>query len=207
MLQHPLSRAHVVQMIRLNSYSAFAKYIAKKGSIVAKPKASHSEKIGVDTVPFSDQSDTIEHALRHFRGLGWLNDSDAFQLEVALSALLRLSSEKATSSPDWEPLDDNDRERLLSAVYRALSDAIELRGSIPLDRLSEGLLAAAEIVENLRTGSFGSDDHRDATSRVKILIHFCRVCQHEGDISNRRRERERDSAPKLPAPPDELFFG
>lgn len=156
-----------------------------------------------------DQSEKIETAIVQLGQLDWLSDATPMSLEVGLRHVLSLRP-KSTEVADWTPLTEREHERLLSAIYRGLGDAIgALCDRIPIEQLRTGMLAAAMVVDDLRSGSIDNDRHRDAAARAKILIYYAQICQYEDDIENRRRQRERAAVSKMLAPAkateDELF--
>lgn len=177
-------------MIRLNSYSAFAKYLAKKGSIVAKPKASHSEKIGVDTVQSSDRSETVEQIISALHCLDFFEPDVAFHLENALAGLLKMAGHNRVSSPTYSRLNDAERDRLLAAIFRGLSDTIiSLQGRIPAHHLIAGMQSAAAIATELHEGVSDIDNHRDCQTCMKVLISYCQIIQYEDNLASRKRQR------------------
>lgn len=106
--------------------------------------------------------------------------SMSFALEIGLGHLLGLTRHKVITDPNWTPLHEYEHQRLLASAYGGLAGAVMyLSDRIPVDQLQEGMLAAATILNNLRTGQFDNDRHRDAASQVKILIHRARILQHE----------------------------
>ena len=134
----------------------------------------------------------------------------SFALETGLGHLLGLARHKVITDPDWTPLHEYEHQRLLSTVYYGLSGAVmRMSDRVPVDQLQDGMLAAATILNNLRSGQFDNDRHRDAVSRVRILIHRARILQHEETIEERRQARERATVARMLAPassaPEALF--
>ncbi|WP_315918649.1 hypothetical protein [Mesorhizobium sp. SP-1A] len=186
-----------------------AENLLKCGAITAQPGDPDFDKskVGADTV--LDQSEKIETAIVQFGQLDWLSDATPMSLEMGLRHVLSLRP-KTAEVPGWNPLTQREHERLLSAIYGGLGDAIGALGDrIPVEQLQTGMLAAAMVVDDLRSGSIDNDRHRDAAARAKILIYYAQICQYEDDIEKRRRERERATVGKMLAPAkpteDELF--
>lgn len=158
-----------------------------------------------------DHSINREMAISELRRLeDGAEASMSFALETGLGHLLGLARHKVVTDPDWAPLHDYEHRRLLSAVFHGLGGAVmRMSDRIPVDQLQDGMLAAATILNNLRTGQLDNDRHRDAVSRVRILIHRARILQHEETIEERRQARERATVARMLAPassaPEALF--
>lgn len=129
----------------------------------------------------------------------------SFALETGLGHLLGLARHKVVNDPDWSPLHDYEHQLLLSAVFCGLGSAVRrMSDRITVDQLQDGMLAAATIIDDLRTGQLDNDRHRDAVSRVRILIHRTRILKHEELIEERRLARERATVARmLPAKEEE----
>lgn len=161
-----------------------AEYLPKRESIFARPGDSDFVSLGdVEDCDMQDQSETVESAIVHFGQVSdWPDDTGPFVLEVGLRKVLSLVP-KVVAAPGWQPLTSQEHERLLAAIYGGLAEAITSMGDrIAIEHLQAGMLAAAAIVDGMRSGAIDNDRHRDAASRVKMLIHYARICQHEDDI-------------------------
>lgn len=187
-----------------------AENLAKRGTIFAYPGDPDFDesKVGADTV--DDHTLTAEMAIWELRRLKDGDDGNlSFALETGLGHLLGLAHHKIVTDPEWEPLHEDDRRRLLAAVFCGLGAAItRMSDRIAAEHLQSGMLAAASVVEDLHAGTLGTDKHRDAVSRARILVHRTRILKHEELIEERRRERERAAVEKMlpvKAPEGELF--
>lgn len=149
-----------------------------------------------------DHSLNVEMAISELRRLGEGEEEClSFALETGLGYLLGLARHKVVTDPEWEPLHEDDRRRLLAAVFYGLGAAImRMSGRIAVEHLQSGMLAAASVVEDLHAGTLDTDKHLDDVSRVRILIYRARILGREEMIEERRRERERAAVEKMLAP-------
>jgi hypothetical protein len=203
-------RDTVVRMIRLNSSEAFAEMVARSGAIIATLGEPEFDGQGdIEVCKMNDHSIDREMAISELLRLDDEEEASmSFALETGLGHLLGLSSRKVVTDPEWTPLHDFERQRLLAAVFCGLGGAITyMSDRITVDQLQDGMLAAATIVNDLHTGNLDNDRHRDAFSRVRILIHRARILQHEEMIEERRRERERVTVAALVPAEEASIFG
>lgn len=184
-------------MFRLNSSQAFAKFLAEKRepkvAILATRRPAHSVKLGVDIVDNTAANQTAEHAIEQFRRVGGHSDA-VFNLQMGLGTILSLTR----SRNEWDLPDSKRSQKLLGAVYKALGDAVVwLSDEIEIDQLTEGMLAAARLVQDIDNEAFSGDRHKDDKTRVKVLIHYSRIAEHRNDIEERRRDREHASVEQM----------
>lgn len=180
-------------MIRLNSYKAFATFLAETGAIVPKPFARHSVKHGEGFVNNTAANHSAEHAIQHLRLVGGHNQA-LFNLQTGLGTILSFTRKPT----DGNLPDSNPARKLLAEVYRALGSGISwLNDEIEVEQMTEGMLAAARIVQDIDDEVFSGDRHEDDKSRVKILIHYARIAEHRSEIEQRRRERELASVERM----------
>lgn len=180
-----------------------AENLLVRRAIIAQPgdpDFAHNNGEAGNNMPSTDQSETIEAAIKRLGELDEIFCGNApFALEMALKAIVALTHHEGV-----EPLSDSEHERLLSSIYHGLGNAISLLSSrIPIEWLRDGLLSAAEIVGNLHSGDVDNDRHRDAVSRAKTLSYYAKICQYEDEIENRRRERELAAVRKMLVPATE----
>lgn len=139
-------------------------------------------------------NESAAFAIQHLRWVGgqsrWV-----FDMQMALGAILQLSDRQRET---WELPDTHLTHELMGAVYSALGSAIRWgtsepgMGKMEIEHLTEGLLAAARLVEAIDKEQF-TDRHNDDRSRVKILIHRARIAEHYQDLARWRRDRERET--------------
>lgn len=177
-------------MTNVDPASLFADLLRKRRARLATPPAQHfdNDDVEVDTtVNNTSSNQTAEHAIKHLRFVGGSSNT-MFDLQIALGAVLSLS----TPYQDWDLPDTRLCHELLGAIYKALGNAIVyISDQIEIDHLSEGMLAAANLIRDVDRECFGSDRQKDDMARVKKLIHRARIAEHQQDIDNRRRDRER----------------
>lgn len=164
------------------------------GAIIAHPGDPDFDDLGdIEDCVMENHCINREITIMELRRLE--NDKEtsmSFALETGLGHLLGLTGRKVISDPDWTPLHEFEHQQLLASVFGGLAGAVmHMSDRIPVDQLQEGMLAAATILNNLRSGQFDNDRHRDAASQVKILIHRARILQHEEMIEERQQERQR----------------
>jgi hypothetical protein len=149
-----------------------------------------------------DHSINVAMAISELRRLGEGEDGVlSFALETGLGYLLGLARHKIVTDPEWEPLHEDDRRRLLAAVFYGLGAAImRMSDRIAVDHLQGGMLAAASVVEDLHAGKLDNDKHLDDVSRVRILIYRARILGREETIEERRLARERAAVEKMLRP-------
>lgn len=165
--------------------------------------ARHFDNINVEagkTVSIATQAanESAAFAIQHLKWVGgqsrWV-----FDMQMALGAILQLSDRHRET---WELPDTRLTHELLGAVYSALGSAIRWgtsepgMGKMEIEHLTEGLLAAARLVEAIDKEQF-TDRHNDDRSRVKILIHRARIAEHYQDLARWRRDRERGTIDQI----------
>ncbi len=165
--------------------------------------ARHFDNINVEagkTVSIATQAanESAAFAIQHLKWVGgqsrWV-----FDMQMALGAILQLSDRHRET---WELPDTRLTHELLGAVYSALGSAIHWgtsepgMGKMEIEHLTEGLLAAARLVEAIDKEQF-TDRHNDDRSRVKILIHRARIAEHYQDLARWRRDRERGTIDQI----------
>lgn len=165
--------------------------------------ARHFDNINVEagkTVSIAAQAanESAAFAIQHLKWVGgqsrWV-----FDMQMALGAILQLSDRHRET---WELPDTRLTHELLGAVYSALGSAIRWgtsepgMGKMEIEHLTEGLLAAARLVEAIDKEQF-TDRHNDDRSRVKILIHRARIAEHYQDLARWRRDRERGTIDQI----------
>lgn len=165
--------------------------------------ARHFDNINVEagkTVSIATQAanESAAFAIQHLKWVGgqsrWV-----FDMQMALGAILQLSDRRRET---WELPDTRLTHELLGAVYSALGSAIRWgtsepgMGKMEIEHLTEGLLAAARLVEAIDKEQF-TDRHNDDRSRVKILIHRARIAEHYQDLARWRRDRERGTIDQI----------
>lgn len=165
--------------------------------------ARHFDNINVEagkTVSIATQAanESAAFAIQHLKWVGgqsrWV-----FDMQMALGAILQLSDRHREP---WELPDTRLTHELLGAVYSALGSAIRWgtsepgMGKMEIEHLTEGLLAAARLVEAIDKEQF-TDRHNDDRSRVKILIHRARIAEHYQDLARWRRDRERGTIDQI----------
>ncbi|MFN4205897.1 MAG: hypothetical protein ACK4HG_05835 [Agrobacterium albertimagni] len=165
--------------------------------------ARHFDNINVEagkTVSIATQAanESAAFAIQHLKWVGgqsrWV-----FDMQMALGAILQLSDRRRET---WELPDTRLTHELLGAVYSALGSAIHWgtsepgMGKMEIEHLTEGLLAAARLVEAIDKEQF-TDRHNDDRSRVKILIHRARIAEHYQDLARWRRDRERGTIDQI----------
>ncbi|MGE8102526.1 hypothetical protein ACQKP1_02460 [Allorhizobium sp. NPDC080224] len=165
--------------------------------------ARHFDNINVEagkTVSIATQAanESAAFAIQHLKWVGgqsrWV-----FDMQMALGAILQLSDRHRET---WELPDTRLTHELMGAVYSALGSAIRWgtsepgMGKMEIEHLTEGLLAAARLVEAIDKEQF-TDRHNDDRSRVKILIHRARIAEHYQDLARWRRDRERGTIDQI----------
>lgn len=132
------------------------------------------------------------HAIQQLRLVGGQSDW-TFNLQMGLGTILDLSDPRRDR---WELPDSLPTRDLLAGVYGALGNAIRwgtsdaYMGKIESEHLTEGLLAAARLVEAIDKEDTGADRYIDDRTRVKCLIHYARIAEHRQNLERRRRDRE-----------------
>jgi hypothetical protein len=190
-------------MIRSNPSELFGNFLRERRGSFATSRARLSPdkgNVGADTV--DDHNINVAMAISELHRLREGEDENlSFALETGLGHLLGLARHKVITDPEWEPLHEDDRRRLLAAVFYGLGAAItRMSDRIAAEHLQSGMLAAASVVEDLHAGTLDNDRHRDAVSRARILIHRTRILGHEEMIEERRLTRERAAIEKMLAP-------
>jgi hypothetical protein len=138
-------------------------------------------------------NESAAHAIQHLRLVGGHNQA-LFNLQTGLGTILSFTRKPT----DGNLPDSNPTRKLLAEVYRALGSGISwLNDEIEVEQMTEGMLAAARIVQDIDDEVFSGDRHEDDKSRVKILIHYARIAEHRSEIEQRRRERERASVERM----------
>ncbi|TCR07367.1 hypothetical protein EDF70_1011341 [Neorhizobium sp. JUb45] len=164
----------------------------------------------MDGIASQAANQNAAHAIQHLKWVGgqsrWV-----FDIQTALGTILHLSDPRRET---WELPDTRPTHELLAAVYTALGHAIlwgtsdRLLGKIEIEHLTEGMLAAARLVEDIDKEKFTGDRCKDDRARVKCLIHFARIAEHRQEIANRRRDRERGIFKQTFGPAEEAdIFG
>lgn len=144
---------------------------------------------GIATAAANERAKAAAAKLRRAGG----HSNWVFELQMALGDILHFADPRREryELPDSRPTRD-----LLAGVYRALGNAIEWGtsdprlGKIEAEHLTEGLLAAARLVEAIDKEDTSADRYIDDRTRVKILIHYARIAEHRQDTANRQRDRE-----------------
>lgn len=152
----------------------------------------------MDGIAAQAANQSAAHAIQHLKWIGgqsrWVYD-----VQIGLGTILQFSDPRREK---WELPDTRLTHELLAAVYSALGRAIQwgtsetALGKMEIEHLTEGMLAAARLVEAIDKEKF-ADRHNDDRSRVKILIHRARVAEHYQDIERRRRDRERGTIDQI----------
>jgi len=176
----------------------FAVFLRKRRGRSVSPDARHFDNINVeagstvDGIAAQAANQSAAHAIQH---LNWIGGQSrwVFDIQIGLGTILQFSDPRREK---WELPDTRLTHELLAATYSALGRAIQwgtsetALGKMEIEHLTEGMLAAARLVEAIDKEEF-TDRHNDDRSRVKILIHRARVAEHYQDIERRRRDRER----------------
>lgn len=152
----------------------------------------------MDGIAAQAANQNAAHAIQH---LNWIGGQSrwAFDLQMGLGTILKLSDPRRER---WELPDTSLTHELLAAVYSALGRAIQwgtsepALGKMEIEHLTEGMLAAARLVEAIEKEKF-TDRHNDDRSRVKILIHRARIAEHYQDLERWRRDRERGTIDQM----------
>lgn len=140
-----------------------------------------------------------DQAIRQLRKAGG-HSSWTFELQVALGTILRFSDPRCET---WDLPDTRLTHELLGSVYEALGRAIRwstsdhYMGRIEIEHLTEGLLAAARLVEAIDKEDTSADRYIDDRTRVKCLIHHARIAEHRQKMANRQRDRERGTINRI----------
>lgn len=138
----------------------------------------------------SDRSETVEQIISALHCLDFFDPDVAYHLENALAGLVKLAGQNRVSSPTHLRLNDAERDRLLAAIFRGLSDTIiSLQGRIPAHHLISGMQSAAAIATELHEGVSDIDSHRDSQTCMKVLISYCQIIQYEDNLASRKRQR------------------
>lgn len=146
----------------------------------------------MDGIAAQAANQSADQAIRQLRKAGG-HSSWTFELQVALGTILRFSDPR---SETWDLPDTRLTHELLGSVYEALGQAIRwgtldhYMGRIEIEHLTEGLLAAARLIEAFDQEKYTARRDDDRT-RVKILIHHARIAEHYQDLERRRRDRAR----------------
>lgn len=144
----------------------------------------------VDGIAAQAANQSAAHAIQQLRLVGGHSDW-TFNLQMGLGTILKLSDPRRER---WELPDTRLTHELLGAVYSALGSAIRwgtsgpYMGQIDIEHLTEGMLAAARLVEAIDKEKFTAR-HDDDRTRVKILIHRARIAEHYQDLERKRRDR------------------
>ncbi|PZP06788.1 MAG: hypothetical protein DI607_14195, partial [Sphingomonas hengshuiensis] len=70
-------------------------------------------------------------------------------------------------------------------------------GQVDIEHLTEGLLAAARLVEAIDKEDTTADRFIDDRTRVKCLIHYARIAEHRQKMAYRQRDRERGTINRI----------
>lgn len=146
----------------------------------------------VDGIAAQAANQSADQAIRQLRKAGG-HSNWVFELQAALGTILRFSDPRCET---WDLPDTRRTHDLLGSVYEALGNAIRwgtsdhYMGRIEIEHLTEGLLAAARLIEAFDQETFTAR-HDDDRTRVKVLIHRARIAEHYQDLERRRRDRER----------------
>lgn len=165
-------------------------------TIFAHPYGRDFDELGdIEVYNMMHWNEDVAHATFRLRAIGEVEKGDQpFTMEIALGAILSLIATCGKADTGNKPcLNHQQHERLLSAIYYGLSNAtLDMSGRIPLHHLREGMNSAVILADALHSGETETetDRQKDAASRVKMLIHFARICQHEDDIEKRQRQRK-----------------
>jgi hypothetical protein len=151
---------------------------------------------GIATAAANERAKAAAAKLRHAGG----HSNWVFELQMALGDILHFADPRREryELPDSRPTRD-----LLAGVYRALGNAIQWgtsdprMGKIEAEHLTEGLLAAARLVEAIDKEDTSADRYIDDRTRVKCLIHTARIAEHRQDMANRQRDRERGTIDQI----------
>ncbi|PZR84390.1 MAG: hypothetical protein DI537_33195 [Stutzerimonas stutzeri] len=151
---------------------------------------------GIATAAANERAKAAATQLRRAGG----HSNWVFELQMALGDILHFADPRREryELPDSRPTRD-----LLAGVYRALGNTIEWGtsdprlGKIEAEHLTEGLLAAARLVEAIDKENTSADRYVDDRTRVKILIHSARIAEHRQDMANRQRDRERGTIDQI----------
>jgi hypothetical protein len=192
-------------MSRSGPAAPFADFLRKRRGTIPNPTARHCEHkrndgtgSTVDGIAAQAANQNAAHAIQH---LNWIGGQSrwAFDIQIGLGTILTLSDPRREK---WELPDTRLSHELLPTIYSALGRAIkwgttDIRlGKIEIDHLTEGLLAAARLVEAIDKEKL-TERHNDDRSRVKILIHYARIAEHRQDMAERQRDRERGTIEQM----------
>jgi hypothetical protein len=152
----------------------------------------------VDGIAAQAANQNAAHAIQH---LNWIGGQSrwVFDIQIGLGTILQFSDPRCEKCelPDTRLIHE-----LLAAVYSALGRAIQwgtsetILGKMEIEHLTEGMLAAARLVEAIDKDKFTERDNDDR-SRVKILIHRVRIAEHYQDLEGRRLDRERGTIDRV----------
>lgn len=177
----------------------FADFLRKRRATIPSQQSRNFDNINVeagnstvDGIAVQAANQSAAHAIQQLRLVGGQSDW-AFNLQMGLGTILELSDPRREryELPDSRPTRD-----LLAGVYDALGNAIRwgtsdpYMGKIEAEHLTEGLLAAARLVEAIDKEDTSADRYIDDRTRVKILIHHARIAEHRQNLERRRRDRE-----------------
>jgi|GEM_PF-6950905 hypothetical protein len=176
----------------------FALFLRKRRGRTATLRSRQFDNINVeagitvDGIAAQAANESAAHAIQQLRWVGGQSQW-VFNLQMGLGTILRFSDPRRET---WELPCTRLTHELLAEVYAALGRAIRWGtsdsrlGKIEIQHLTEGLLAAARLVEAIDKEDFSGDRHKDDKSRVKVLIHYARIAEHRQEIEQRRRDRE-----------------
>lgn len=185
-------------MSHFDPAAPFADFLLKRGATIPISQRRDFDNINVeagitvDGIAAQAANGRAAQATHQLRLAGG-HSNWVFELQVALGTILQFSDPRCET---WDLPDTRPTHELLGSVYGALGNAIRwgtsdpYMGRIEIEHLTEGLLAAARLVEAFDKGKFTAR-HDDDRTRVKILIHHARIAEHYQDLERRRRDRAR----------------
>ncbi len=153
----------------------------------------------MDGIAVQAANQSAAHAIQQLRLVGGQSDW-TFNLQMGLGTILELSDPRRER---WELPDSRPTRDLLAGVYGALGNAIRwgtsdpYMGQVDTEHLTEGLLAAARLVEAIDKEDTTADRFIDDRTRVKCLIHYARIAEHRQKMACRQRDRERGTINRI----------
>lgn len=192
-------------MSRFDPAEPLAVFLRNRRGRSVSPQSGHFDNINVEAgsavqgtyTEAANQS--AAHAIQQLRLVGGQSNW-AFNLQMGLGTILDLSDPRREK---WELPDTRPTCDLLAGVYGALGNAIRwgtsdaYMGKIEIEHLTEGLLAAARLVEAIDKEDLSADRYIDDRSRVKCLIHHARIAEHRQQMAYRQRDRERGTIDQI----------
>lgn len=192
-------------MSRFDPAAPFADFLRKRRATIPIQQGRNFDNINVeagitvDGIAVQAANQSAAHAIQQLRLVGGQSDW-TFNLQMGLGTILELSDPRRER---WELPDSRPTRDMLAGVYRALGNAIQwctsdpYMGKIEIEHLTEGLLAAARLVEAIDKEDTSADRYIDDRTRVKCLIHYARIAEHRQKMAYRQRDRERGTVDQI----------